>query len=308
MKIKFWGVRGSTPCPGPDTARIGGNTSCIELRYGPDDELIIIDAGSGIRSLGSELLKTNTCPKKIKIFLTHTHMDHIMGLPFFTPIYIPGYSLEIYGPATYEEEGLEKIISGQFSYSYFPIKHSELGSDLSYFHLQQASRNIGNLKLSTHYLNHPILTLGYKFEYDGKTVCTAYDTEPFYNLFPEDPEDPLYDPLAVEEGIAAAEDANQELNNFIAGSDILIYDSQYTQEELEAKYRGWGHTSFEYAIKAAGENNVKKLYFFHHAMESSDDRLENLLEKYREIAAKDYPHLEIDLAREGFEDNTDNYS
>ncbi|MDC7226082.1 MAG: MBL fold metallo-hydrolase [Spirochaetales bacterium] len=299
MKVKFWGVRGSTPCPGPDTVRIGGNTSCIELRYGNEDELIIIDAGSGIRLLGNHLMKTGTCPKKIKIFLTHTHSDHIMGLPYFTPIYIPGYEIDIYGPVTYEEEGLEKIISDQFSYRYFPVKHSELSATMSYHHLQQTEMTFGDLSVSTHYLNHPILTLGYRFEYDGKAISTAYDTEPFFNLFPEDPEDPSYDEFAAEEGKLAAQEANDEISAFVAGSDILIHDSQYIDEELQTSYRGWGHSSFEWTIKLAGENNIGKLLFFHHAMERCDDELETLLEGYRNNEAAAYPQMEIDLAREG---------
>ena len=299
MKVKFWGVRGSTPCPGPDTVRIGGNTSCIELRYGSEDELIIIDAGSGIRLLGNHLMKSGTLPKTIRIFLTHTHSDHIMGLPYFTPIYIPGCKIDIYGPVTYEEEGLEKIISDQFSYRYFPVKHSELSADITYHHLQQTLLEFGDLKISTHYLNHPILTLGYRFEYKGKVVTTAYDTEPFFNLFPEDPEDPAYDEFAAEEGKIAAEEANAEIGQFIAGSDILIHDSQYTYEEHMAKYRGWGHSSFEWTIRLAGENNISKLLFFHHAMERTDEALEKLLEKYRKNEASSYPDLRIDLAREG---------
>ncbi len=298
MKVKFWGVRGSTPCPGPDTVRIGGNTSCIELRYG-NDELIIIDAGSGLRLLGNHLMKSENCPKHIRLFITHTHSDHIMGLPYFTPIYIPGYKIDIYGPVTYEEEGLEKIISDQFSYRYFPVKHSELGADITYHNLQQTQLSFDDLKISTHYLNHPILTLGYRFEYDGKTISTAYDTEPFFNLFPEDPEDPSYDEFAAEEGRLAAEEANDEVGRFLAGSDLLIHDSQYTEYELMTKFRGWGHTSFERSIKLAGENGIKRLLFFHHAMERSDDELEGLLEKYRSEEGAAYPELEIDLAREG---------
>jgi phosphoribosyl 1,2-cyclic phosphodiesterase len=299
MKIKFWGVRGSTPCPGPDTVKIGGNTSCIELRYGNEEELIIIDAGSGIRLLGNHLLKSGTCPKKIKIFLTHTHSDHIMGLPFFTPIYIPGYSIDIYGPVTYEDEGLEKIISDQFSYRYFPVKHSELSAEITYHDLQQTKLSLGDMTISTHYLNHPILALGYKFEHAGKTVCTAYDTEPFFNLFPEDPKDPQYDEFAAEEGRLAADEANEELSSFVSGADILIHDSQYTEAEHKTKFRGWGHSSFEWTIKLAGENNIKKLLFFHHAMERSDKELEELLVNYRKNEASGFPRLNIDLAREG---------
>ena len=297
MKVKFWGVRGSTPCPGPETVRVGGNTACIELRYG-DDELVIIDAGSGIRLLGNHLMKSGSCPKHIRIFLTHTHSDHIMGLPYFTPIYLKGHRIEIYGPVTYEDEGLEKIISDQFTYRYFPVKHSELGADITYHPLQQTSLDLNGLSITTKYLNHPILTLGYRFEYDGKTVTTAYDTEPFFNLFPEDPEDPSYDEYAAAEGRAAAEEANADINSFLAGADILIHDSQYTEAEYQKMYRGWGHSTFEHTVRTAGEVGIRKLFFFHHAMERTDNELEALLEGYRKDAAE-YGGLEVDLAREG---------
>ena len=300
MKLKFWGVRGSTPCPGPDTARIGGNTSCLELRYSDNNDLIIIDAGSGIRLLGNQLMKEG-CPKQIHIFLTHTHSDHIMGLPFFVPVYVPGIKIDIYGPVTYEEEGLEKIISDQFSYRYFPVKHSELSADITYHDLQQTNLDINGLKISTHYLNHPILTLGYRFQYEDSVICTAYDTEPFFNLFPEDPEDPAYDEFAAEEGAAAAAEANEELGKFISGADILVHDSQYTEEELLTKYKGWGHTSFERAIRNAGNNGIKKLRLFHHAMERSDDVLEKMLDDYKKSEGVKFPDLDIDLAREGVE-------
>ena len=187
MKVHFWGVRGSIPSPGPTTQKYGGNTACIELRVGPDNRLVIIDAGSGIRSLGNSLMATDLPQGSIKadIFLSHTHWDHIMGYPFFTPIYIPGTRLKVHGPVSFEEDALEEVVGGQMKYRYFPINLGELASDIEYIRVKEDPNiDLGNgLRLATKLLNHPITALGYRFEYDGKAVCTCYDTEPFRNLF-----------------------------------------------------------------------------------------------------------------------------
>jgi phosphoribosyl 1,2-cyclic phosphodiesterase len=301
MKIRPWGVRGSIPCPGPETVHYGGNTACIELRYGPDDELIIIDAGSGIRKLGEYIAK-NDLPKgplKTRMFFSHTHWDHIMGFPFFIPIFVPGTEIDIYGPVTYEDEGLEEIIGGQLRYRYFPVKHSELSADLRYHPMRERSMDLGGgMHLTTKYLNHPVLCLGYRFEYDGKVFCTAYDTEPFRNVFPTDPSDPSYDEEAAVEGEAAAKEENEKILRFFQGADLLIHDTQYTQQEYETSRLGWGHTSYEHAINAAHKAGVKKLLLFHHDPNRSDEELGELLETYRSrIAGKS--DMEIEVAREG---------
>ncbi|MEJ2040645.1 MAG: MBL fold metallo-hydrolase [Desulfosarcinaceae bacterium] len=194
MRVAFWGVRGSIPCPGADTVRYGGNTACVELLLDNPRRLIIIDAGSGIRELGNTLINAKSPGSdriEAEIFLTHTHWDHIMGFPFFTPIYLQTTRLTIHGPVTYEEESLEEILSGQWAYRYFPVRHEELTSKVDYIDLKEGSYDLGQgLRLQTKYLNHPLLCLGYRFEFQGKVFCTAYDTEPFSNLFITDPDDP----------------------------------------------------------------------------------------------------------------------
>ena len=124
MKVTLWGVRGSIPVPGPSTVRYGGNTACIEVRYGNSNKLLIVDAGSGIKPLGDKIVREDlpNGPVKAKLFLSHTHWDHIIGFPFFTPIFIPGTELEIHSPTNYEERSLEEIIGIQLSYQYFPIR------------------------------------------------------------------------------------------------------------------------------------------------------------------------------------------
>jgi phosphoribosyl 1,2-cyclic phosphodiesterase len=303
IRFRFWGVRGSIPCPGPDTVRTGGNTACIELRFGEENRLVIIDAGSGLRALGDFIMR-NDLPKgpvSTDILISHTHWDHIMGFPFFAPIYIESTNLRIYGPVSYEEESLEEIIGGQLRYRYFPVRQDELSAHIEYRELKEISFELGNaIFVTTKYLNHPILCLGYRFEYKGKVFCTAYDTEPFRNVFPTDPNDPNYDKAAAEEGQLAAEEENRKLVRFLDGADVLVYDAQYTLDEYHAAKTGWGHSAFEQALHTAREAGVKKLFFFHHDPLRTDSQLDALAEKYR-FMIKEKTSLLIDIAREGVE-------
>ncbi len=302
MKIKFWGVRGSIPCPGPLTVKYGGNTPCIDLRLQDTGRQIIIDAGSGIRELGNYMM-AHDLPKgpiDTDIFLSHTHWDHIMGFPFFTPGYLPTTKLRIHGPVTLEGGSLEQVMAGQMTYRYFPIREVELAADIEYIELKEGRIDLGDgLILTTKYLNHPILCLGYRFEYQGKVFCTAYDTEPFRNLFPSDPEDPDYDELMAEEGRLVADEQNQAVEQFIAGADLLVYDSQYTLQEYESSKLGWGHTSLEYACEAAGRAGVKAMALFHHDPMRSDDQLDQLSLTHCQPGR--YGDTRIFFAREGME-------
>ncbi|MGC9313217.1 MAG: MBL fold metallo-hydrolase [Sediminispirochaetaceae bacterium] len=303
MKVKLWGVRGSIPCPGPETVQFGGNTACLELRFGEEERLIIIDAGSGIRKLGESVIKQDLKkgPIKTQLFLTHTHWDHIMGFPFFIPIFIPGTQIDVYGPVTYEDEGLDKIIGDQLRYRYFPVKHSELSAQLNYFPLREGTIDLGDgIFVTTKYLNHPILCLGYRFEYKGKSFCTAYDTEPFRNVFPTDPSQPGYDPVAAQEGEEAAREENEKVLRFFQNADLLIHDSQYTNKEYLDSKLGWGHTPFETAINNAHKAHVKKLLLFHHDPNRTDEQLKELLAGYKQrIGGKS--NMEIEIAQEGKE-------
>lgn len=301
VKVKLWGVRGSIPVPGPSTVKYGGNTLCIELRFGEEDRLVIVDAGSGIRPLAHELLKTDLPkgPIKTQMFFTHTHWDHIMGFPFFIPIFIPGTEIDVYGPVTYEDESLDTIIGGQLRYRYFPVKHSELSAKIQYYPLKECEKDLGEgLNLKTKYLNHPILCLGYRFEYEGKSVCTVYDHEPFRNLFPTDPDHPDYDAIAAEEGERAVIEENEKIRAFYKGADLLIHDSQYTNKELLKDKLGWGHSSYEYAIQSAHKAGVKKLVLIHHDPLRTDDELDKLQNKYKSLI-KGKTKMELVFAQEG---------
>ncbi|MBW2544109.1 MAG: MBL fold metallo-hydrolase [Deltaproteobacteria bacterium] len=303
MKLKFWGVRGAIACPGRDTVEFGGNTACLEILVEEANRLIIIDAGSGIRLLGNDIIKQRKTPPLLKadIFITHTHWDHIMGFPFFEPLYRQGTSLNIYGPVTYEEEPLEQIIGDQLRYRYFPISHSGLAASLHYHQIGEGDIDLGDgIALKTKYMNHTLLCLGYRFEYHGKSICTAFDTEPFRNLFLSDPDSSDYDRELHEKGEIVVKEENQRNVDFFRDTDILIHDAQYTFDEYRESKTGWGHSNYEHAIETAQQAHAKKLFLFHHDPYRKDAELraiESKLQKDMDPSSK----LEIAMAREGFE-------
>lgn len=302
MRARFWGVRGSIPCPGRQTVKYGGNTACIELRFTGSDRLIIIDAGSGLRELGNFMMAHDLPrgPIRTSIYLSHTHWDHIMGFPFFTPIYLPSTTLQVFGPVNHEADTLETIVGGQMTYRYFPVREAELAATITYINLKGGRFDLGDgISLTTTYLNHPIRCLGYRFEYQGKVFCTAFDTEPYKNLFCTDPDDPSYDEAMAIEGESVALEQNAELEKFVSGADLLVYDAQYTLKEYESSKVGWGHTSIEEAIAVAKRNSIKKMALFHHEPTRTDDELDDLAKIYCPPAAVDSP--EIFFAQEGME-------
>lgn len=299
MNVTLWGVRGSIPCPGPQTVKYGGNTLCLEIRYGPDNKLVIVDAGSGIRPLGVKMMQTDIRkgPIKTKIFFSHTHWDHIMGFPFFIPIFIPTTELEIYGPVSFEDEPLEKVIGGQLQYRYFPVTMAELAAKISYHRLQETEMSLDDgMTVRTKYLNHPITCLGYRFECEGKTIVTLFDHEPFRNLFAGNPDEE--DPTLVSEGELAAKEENQRILDFMSGADVVIHDAQYTEKEYLKGKKGWGHSSIEWAINQGNRARVKKMILIHHDPERTDEQLDELESSYRRLI-KDRTEMDVLFAREG---------
>lgn len=283
----FFGVRGSIPTPGKNTVKYGGNTACHFLEVG--DKKIIIDAGTGIRELGSFIMQNMKPPFEFDLFISHTHWDHIQGLPFFTPIYIPGTKINIYGPVNYSDS-LENIVGNQMTYSYFPVNFNELKAELSFFDLTEKELDLGELKVKSKYLNHPVLTLGYRFEYNGKAFTTCYDTEPYSNDFSPEDED------IFAEAQHTVDEMQNKLKNFISGSDLVIYDSQYMKEDF---MKGWGHSTVDDAVNNSLDAGVKKMAIFHHDPKRTDDQLEEMLSYAKKLVSESGSTMDIILSQEG---------
>ncbi len=283
IKVKFWGTRGSIPSPGKNSIEYGGNTACIELRFDGKDFPVIIDAGSGIRELGTYLMKNDLSKGSIKahLFFTHSHWDHIMGFPFFVPIYIPTTELDIYGAVTYDNTTLKDILSNQLTYRYFPVNHSELSANIKYHEIKESKFTIEEeIVVETKHLNHPIICLAYKFTYKGKKVATCYDHEKYQNIFDTSEDDPSYDELSKIEGAKIAEEENNKIIEFLKDCDLVIFDSQYTKAEYFNGKVGWGHSCYEDVIEIVEKANIKKGYFFHHDPDRKDSELDELAKKY----------------------------
>jgi ribonuclease BN (tRNA processing enzyme) len=203
----------------------------------------------------------------------------------------------IRGPVSSEEDTLESIIGTQLSYKFWPVRLNELAAKIEYDEIKEGTIDLkDNLKVIVKYLNHPNLCMGYRFEYQGKVIITAYDHEPYRNIFPTDPLVPGYDEDAAREGETVAKEENEKIISFFKDADILIHDTHFTQEEFE-KHLGWGHSCYELAIEAALQSGVKKLIFFHHDPNRTDQQLETLEKKYQaQTAGKG---LEVLMAREG---------
>ncbi len=272
MLCRFWGVRGSIPTPGPDTVRYGGNTTCLEVRT-DSGALIILDAGSGIRCLGLELARS--MPVDCAVFLSHTHWDHIQGLPFFVPLFVPGNRITLHGmfdPVTMRD--VSDALNVQMDYRFFPVRGAELKSEVRYVTIIEAQPTVvGDAVVTPLLMNHPVLTFGYKIAADGKTLFFSGDHEDISNIYsPEEPDHAAYE-QHVQEKRAAILQA-------IHGVDVLIVDAQYTDAEYATKI-GWGHSSYTQSLRLAREAQVGALYLTHHEPTRTDDALDAILDDLR---------------------------
>lgn len=265
MKVRFWGVRGSIASPGVHTLRFGGNTTCIEVRS-DEGALIVLDAGTGIFPLAQQLLKQ--LPVHADIFITHSHWDHIQGLPFFTPLYIPGNSLRIHGAYDIVAgRGIERIMDVQLQYSFFPVREAEMKARIEYRTLTVGEPvTVADATVTPLLLNHPVVNFGYRVDCNGKSVFFTGDHEPWPNIYP--PED---DGHAEYQRLIDQQQA--QLDAALGGVEVLIADSSYTATEYPAKL-GWGHGTLEGSIAWGRRLGVKKLVCTHHEPERSDEKLE----------------------------------
>lgn len=290
MKVKFWGVRGSIASPGPKTVRYGGNTTCIEIRT-DDNELIILDAGTGIFPLSQTLL--SQLPVTANVLITHSHWDHIQGLPFFIPNFIPGNVLRLHGAFDpVSGKGVEQVMSVQLQYSYFPVREEEMKARIEYVTLMpNQSVQVGSAKVTPCLLSHPVVDLGYRIECNGKSVFFTGDHEPPYNIY--EPGDAGYDEYQV-----FVDEKNEAILSVMKGVDVLIADTSYTDAEYPAK-KGWGHGTFGTSMELARAAGARVLFCTHHEPTRSDDALEEVFADALLTHAGVVKGIDVRLAREG---------
>lgn len=267
--IHFWGVRGSIASPGPETVRYGGNTPCIEMRVG--GERLIFDGGTGIRILGQSLL--SQMPVEAYMFFTHSHWDHIQGFPFFVPAFIKGNRFHIHGTPAPNGATIKQRLNDQMLHPNFPVPLQIMGADLNFYDLQMGEKlEIGEITVENAKLNHPGEATGYRVSWKGYSAAYVTDTEHF--------------PDRLDENVLW----------LARNADVLIYDATYTDEEYHSPATpkvGWGHSTWQEAVKVAEAAKVKKLVIFHHDPLHNDDFLDCVAEQ----ATQRFP--DTIMAREG---------
>ena len=290
MKVRFWGVRGSIPSPGPSTVHYGGNTTCIQVVL-PDGHSIILDAGTGIRPLGLQLMED--APVNCSVCISHTHWDHIQGLPFFVPLFVPGNTVALYGAfdPVYQKD-LQTILSQQMEYCYFPVRELDLKAEIRYNTLHEGKQfQIGPATVTTVLMNHPVLTYGYRIDCNGKSLFFSGDHEPPHNIYSAD------DTFFGEYSQLISNKLDQ-ICTVAKDVDLFIVDAQYTEPELVHK-RGWGHGTYASGLSMARRAKAKKVIFTHHDPTRTDDALDRISAKLKEQARAHDPAMMV--AREGLE-------
>jgi phosphoribosyl 1,2-cyclic phosphodiesterase len=274
VQVKIWGCRGSVPAPGPETVTYGGNTSCIEVMQG-DGAALVLDAGTGIRALGLELVRRGT--RQIHLFLTHLHLDHLEGLRFFAPLWDEEVTLEVWGPRSPVRSLRERILRA-FSPPLFPLDFRDVPARVVFHDLPGEPWRAGGVSLHSDLVIHPGPTVGFRLETEGSSLAYLPDHEP---------------------ALAGIEGRSPDWisgGGVAGGVDLVLHDAQYLDDEYDAKI-GWGHSSVDQAVAFCRAVGARRLVLFHHEPRRSDHALELLEDRARELTGPE--QLPPMLAREG---------
>lgn len=283
--VRFWGVRGSIPTPGPRTRRYGGNTSCVEVRV--DDTILIFDAGTGLRELGVQLLRGRPKDLTLHLFLSHPHWDHIQGFPFFAPAYVESTTLYVYGPKGDDKN--YQLLSGQMANAYFPVRFSDLGANIVSRSFAGTSVKAGDVTVHSFGQKHPGGSMGFRVEHGDKSIVFATDSEL---------DQLLLNPAMVKKTPDALRELPAELIAAAADADLLIADAQYTDIEYAQKV-GWGHPRATTVVDFAVQAGVRQLALTHHDPMHSDRDVDLMVLECQERAEAHGAELEVFGAREG---------
>lgn len=282
VQVRFWGVRGSIPVPGPTTVRYGGNTPCVELRH--EGELFICDSGTGIRELGFRLLKEfSGKPLEADVFVTHTHWDHIQGWPFFIPAYNPKSRMRIHS-AHGVGAGFEQIFRSQMAHNFFPVEINDMAAKLEFVRVDKPFQ-VKGIPVQTLFTNHPGVDVAYRFNFPGATIVYLTDHE-------------CHRAQGTDADFYAGQD--RLVAAFCQDADLLICDAQYDDEDYKMK-RGWGHSRWRDAVELAVAAKVKRLALFHHEPTRSDDAIDKTVAQAQGLAQEMKGSFELFAAREGQE-------